>query len=350
MATKILKSATVSTYCDGIALMLASGIQTDEAVHLLSENMQDPAFKNTCDTVYRGLIAGKPLSASMQQAEVFPPYSIEMIASGEFSGHLEKVLRGLATYYDEEDRLFARIKSAITYPAALLTIMTIILLFTVAVILPVFANVYNGLSGGLTTGSHASVNASLIIGWAAFTLLILCTLAVVIGAIMTRSQNGRIKLLQICDHLPIARRSFRQMDLSRFTSALSVYIAAGVNADSALTKALILIDHEDLQVKLERAHREMTDPDHAKNLAQAIFDSDIYDPIYARMLVVGTRSGSLDVVLKRLSEALFDESIARVDTLIDSVEPALAAFLTVSVGATLISVMLPLIGIMGSIG
>ncbi|MEG1405488.1 MAG: type II secretion system F family protein, partial [Alistipes sp.] len=121
-------------------------------------------------------------------------------------------------------------------------------------------------------------------------------------------------------------------------------------ADSSLTKALILIDHEDLQVKLERAHREMTDPDHAKNLAQAIFDSDIYDPIYARMLVVGTRSGSLDVVLKRLSEALFDESIARVDTLIDSVEPALAAFLTVSVGATLISVMLPLIGIMGSIG
>ena len=65
------------------------------------------------------------------------------------------------------------------------------------------------------------------------------------------------------------------------------------------------------------------------------------------MLVVGTRSGSLETVLASLSDTFFDDSIVRLDGLIDSVEPTLAAFLTVGVGATLIAVMLPLIGIMG---
>ena len=68
------------------------------------------------------------------------------------------------------------------------------------------------------------------------------------------------------------------------------------------------------------------------------------------MLTIGTRSGSLDAALDRLSANFFDDAILRIDGAIDNIEPALAAFLTIAVGATLISVMMPLIGIMGSIG
>lgn len=66
---------------------------------------------------------------------------------------LENVLWSLARYYDEEDRLYAKIKNAIAYPAALLCVMSAILLFTVIVILPVFVDVYHGLTGNLTAGS-----------------------------------------------------------------------------------------------------------------------------------------------------------------------------------------------------
>ena len=63
-----------------------------------------------------------------------------------------------------------------------------------------------------------------------------------------------------------------------------------------------------------------------------------------------THLGSLDAALDRLSANFFDDAILQIDAAIDNIEPALAAFLTIAVGATLISVMLPLIGIMGSIG
>lgn len=350
MATKVLDSSTLSAYCESIAIMLSAGIQTDEALHLLGENMDDTNFKKVCDEVYRGLVIGQPLAESMEITGAFPAYAIEMIRAGEYAGRLENTLVSLSKYYDEEDRLFTKMKSAIAYPAALLAIMTIILLFTVSVILPVFVGVYEGFTGGLTTGSHAFVNASIIIGWVALAVTAFCAVAVIIGMGLSRSASGRNTLLRMFEKLPFTKEPMKQMAIGRFTSALSIYVASGIDSDTAMAESIQMVTHKELKSQLEFAYSEMIDPKKVKSLAQAIYDNDIFDTIYSRMLVVGSRSGSLENILLSLSESFFDDSIARIDSLIDSVEPTLAAFLTVSVGATLIAVMMPLIGIMGSIG
>ncbi len=88
----------------------------------------------------------------------------------------------------------------------------------------------------------------------------------------------------------------------------------------------------------------------AKSLIQAVADYQVFDPIHVRMLTFGMRSGRIDEVLEGLSEDLFGESIEGFDSLIDRVEPILAGFVTLAVGLTLIAVMLPLVGMMGSIG
>ena len=350
MATKMLESSAVSAFCESAAVMHSAGIQMDEAVFLLGENMEDAAFKRACDDVYKELIVGKPLALAMDDSGCFPSHVVDMVGAGEHAGRLENVLWSLARYYDEEDRLYAKIKNAIAYPAALLCVMSAILLFTVIVILPVFVDVYHGLTGNLTAGSFGYVNASIIIGWIALGVTLLCTVLVVLGVLAGRSAAGRQRLLRLFEKAPLTRGPMRQMAVSRFTAALATFVAAGVDADTAMEKAVAMVDHGNLKSQLEAVRMQMTDPAQAKSLAQAIFDNNVFEPIYARMLVVGTRSGSLETVLASLSDTFFDDSIVRLDGLIDSVEPTLAAFLTVGVGATLIAVMLPLIGIMGSIG
>lgn len=350
MSTKILESSALSAYCESIAMMLSAGIQTDEAVYLLAENMQDSDFKRACDAVYAGLIAQKPFAQSMDESGAFPQHVIDMVTVGEYSGRLESVLTSLSNYYEEEDRLFAKVKSAIAYPAALLAIMSVILLFTVSTILPVFMSVYEGLTGNLTTGSYAYVNASMIIGWVAFGVTIFCTLVVIWGMILARGQKGRLRLMSFFRKLPATKKPMEQLALGRFTSALATYVSSGLDSETAMKQAIEKVDHAALQNKLQKAYEEMIDPLKMKSLAQAIYDNDIYEPVYARMLVVGTRSGSTESVLAYLAEAFMDDSIIQIDSLIDSIEPTLAAFLTISVGTTLIAVMLPLIGIMGSIG
>lgn len=350
MSTKILESSALSAYCESIAMMLSAGIQTDEAVYLLGENMKDSDFKRACDAVYARLIEQKPFATAMAESGAFPQHVIDMVTVGEYSGRLESVLVSLSRYYEEEDRLFAKIKSALAYPAALLAIMSIILLFTVSTILPVFVSVYEGLTGNLTTGSYAYVQASIIIGWIAFGITFVCTLAVACGMFVGRTQKGRLKLMALLGKFPATKKPMEQLSLGRFTATLTTYIASGLNTETAMKQALDKVDHEALQKKITIAYEEMIDPMKMKALPQAIYDKGIYEPIYARMLVVGARSGSTESVLAYLSETFMDDSIMQIDRLIDSIEPTLAAFLTVSVGATLIAVMLPLIGIMGSIG
>lgn len=350
MATKMLESSAISAFCESTAVMHSAGIQMDEAVYLLGENMEEAAFKQACDSVYARLIAGSTLAEALRSTGSFPAHVVDMVSVGEHSGRLENVLWSLAKYYNEEDRLYAKIKNAIAYPAALLCVMSIILLFTVAVILPVFVDVYTGLTGNLTSGSFAYVNASIVIGWIALGITLLCTVLVLIGVIMARTANGRQALVRLFEKTPFTRGPLRQMAVGRFTAALATFVAAGVDTNVAVERALSMVDHAGLKSQVNRVYAQMIDPAQAKSLAQAIFDNNVFEPIYARMLVVGTRSGSLESVLTSLSDTFFEDSIAHIDRLIDSVEPALAAFLTVSVGATLIAVMLPLIGIMGSIG
>ena len=348
MATKMLESSAIAAFCESAAVMHSAGIQMDEAVYLLGENMQDAAFKNACDSVYAELISGKSLAEALEKSESFPHHVVDMVAAGEHSGRLENVLWSLAKYYDEEDRLYAKTKSAVAYPAALLSVMTVILLFTVAVILPVFVDVYTGLTGNLTSGSFAYVNASIIIGWTALGITLLCTVLVLVGIVASRSPQGRSKLVRLLERMPLTRRPLRQMAVRavRPHSPRSSQPAPTPLWSAPLPWSTIRLEP---QIPARAVRGQMTDPSLGK-AAQAVFDNNVFEPVYARMLVVGTLKGSLETVLASLSDTFFDDSSIRLDRLIDSVEPTLAAFLTVSVGATLIAVMLPLIGIMGSIG
>ncbi len=350
MAQKLADSSAISFFCDSLSVMLAAGIQTDEAVHMLVEDMEKTSFRHTCTQIYKGLIAGETLATAMGATKAFPQYATDMIAVGESSGKLEDVLRGLGVYYSEESRMFEKVKSSIGYPAALFCIMSVILAFTVAVILPVFVDVYESLSGSLTGGSFNVVAISIGIGWFALIITLIATVIALIGVVWSRTPKGRQRVMHTCEKLPGMRKAMYQLALSRFISALAAYIAAGMNTDDAMRESILTIDHKKLRKKATEAYDLMIDLNNPRSLAQALNETQMIESIYVRMLTIGTRAGTLDSVLTRLSDMFFNDALADIDNAVDSIEPALAAFLTIAVGATLISVMMPLVGIMGSIG
>ena len=119
-------------------------------------------------------------------------------------------------------------------------------------------------------------------------------------------------VMSLFEKVPATKGAMEQLAVSRFASALAAYTASGVNTDTAMKEAMEVVEHAGLKRKAAGAYALMIDSDEPRSLAQA--------------------------------------AILQIDSAIDNIEPALAAFLTVAVGATLISVMMPLIGIMGSIG
>lgn len=350
MGRKMLESSAISTFCDSVAAMFSAGIQVDEALGILSESSTDKQFTSICAAAHRAVAAGSSLSEALEQTGAFPSHVTGTLSAGEESGRVEEVLRGLALYYNEEARLFTKVRQAITYPAILFCIMAVIIAFTIAVVLPVFADVYAGFAGSLTAGSFGSLGISLAVGWVALAVTIVCAALCIAGTVLARSEAGRVRLVRVFESLPLTRNAMYQLALSRFSSAFSTYLAAGTNVDASMESSLVLVEHKSLRAKLKQTWRDMVDPNSPLSLQQAIFENNVFETAYARMLTIGAASGNLAEVLASLSDIFFDDAVNQIDRAIDNIEPIMAAFMTVAVGATLVAVMLPLIGIMGTLG
>lgn len=350
VASVRLTSADVSVFCEGMAMMLSAGIQLDEALSLLDIRRGNARLSQVCETAYRAVAGGQSLADALRQTGAFPRHAVDMVAIGERTGRLEQTLRRLMLYYDEESRVFSKVRTAVGYPAALLCVMAVIVAFTVWVVLPVFVDVYEGLAGSLTAGSSASIAASIAIGWVALIITIVGAAAAVTAVVASRTPKGNMFLLRLFARLPFTREAMEKLALSRFTLALSTYISSGVNDDVALAESIRTVEHPRIREHATHALQLMQDPERGLGLSAALAESNLMDALYSRMLVIGARTGSAENVLAGLGETFFNEATDSIDHVVDSVEPVLAALLTVAVGATLLAIMLPLIGIMGSIG
>ena len=350
MANTMLEGSAISAFCGGLAVMIAAGIQTDEAVYMLADEHEDSQFKTICNAIYLQVADGSTLSDAIESTQAFPEYATAMIRAGEEAGRLEQVLQRLDVYYEEEERTFSKLRASVSYPAALLGIMSVILVFAVSYILPIFLDVYQSLTGTLTSGSFSSMGIAIGIGWVALIATLVCTVIVLGLTIMSRTERGRDRVVTIFEKLPFTSDTMYQLALSRFTAALSTYISSGVDTDTAMEAATRFVTNRRLAKKVQAAYESMISTSHPLSLAQAISKNDVFEPLYARMLTVGLETGSSDEMLARLSQIFFEDALDRIDRTIDRIEPLFAAFLTITVGTTLVAVMLPLIGIMRSIG
>lgn len=345
MAKQELSSLAVSAFCEDLAMMLGAGIQAEEAVGLLCEDSGATPFHAAAAAVHGQLLAGDTLAQAAQASGAFPAYAVRMIAAGEVAGRTEAVLRGLARHYAGQDRLQKKLKSAVVYPAVLLALMAAILAVLLAAVLPVFRSVYLNLTGDLTSSAYGYIRLAYGVGWAGLAATLALALALVAGGLAGRGPAGRARLARIFEKLPFTARAARQLAVSRFTSALAIFVASGVDVDTAMDAAGEMVAHAGVKAQVDACEAQMAGGD---GLAKAIYDQKLFEPLYGRMLVSGARSGQLEEVLGRLAQLFTQDADDQLDGLIDSIEPALAGFLTVAVGATLLSVMLPLIGILGS--
>lgn len=348
MAQPLMDDATLSAFCETIAVLMASGIQTDEAVSMVADDATDE-LASVYSAMYDELVSGAPLARAMAATKAFPPYAVAMVAQGASMGRLEETLLSLARRYGDEALLMDRVRTSLGYPAALLCLMSVVLAFTVAGVLPVFTDVYENLAGSLVEGAFSQVAMAMTVGWAVLALTLACAVACLWAVAQTRGPAGRARLTSLFERLPATREAAYGLALSRMVASLSASISAGVNVDDAMADAVSGADHPRLAARAERALSLMTDESSPRGLVAALAEAQVIDPVYARILNATVRTGGLDAALQELSCALARESTDGLVAAIDGVEPVLSAFLTVAVGATLLAVMLPLVGIMASL-
>lgn len=343
---KQLSLLGISAFCESMAAMLDAGIDISEAVSLLKQKGKQGILNQGLDIMEESLKEGMNLSASMAQSGLFPDYALRMVEAGEATGKSEEALKTLSDYYASAHGLRQKITSTIVYPMAMIFLIIIVLFLMLKKVLPAFEGVYQTLTGSLSQSSYHYISYAFV--FCRVVLVFMLALVFVILACLLLYRTGaKDFVLRVLKLLPGADAILENLALYRFTSAFGVYLSSGFAQDDAAQKAKEMAEYGPVADRIGKAQEEMAK---GNGFAMAANEACLYEPVYGRMLIPAERSGNIEEALSRLSDLLSQSVTALSDRLLSSLESLLSGVLMIAVAAALLSVMLPLIGIMNSIG
>lgn len=344
---KTLPAIEVSLFCNQTAMILKSGIPLYDGMEALYDNYKDTEYAGTFKTIYEGVRDGGTLYDGVSAAGIFPDYMVQMIKAGETAGQLDAVLEQLAEYYEKEDRIQSSIRSAVTYPLVLIAMLTVVIGILVIKALPVFTDVFRSLGAGYSDSSGAVLSAGVTLG--RIILIIAAVLMVFIIAVFCIwKSGGKGVVLNAAEKIfPPFRRIMRKRVAQRFASVVSMVLCSGCNIESAFEILPKLVENKSGAAKIEKCGKLLAENG---DLSAAAESSEIFDPLHMKMIKVGIQAGQTDRVLEKVSDICERDIEEDIQSLTSRIEPALVAVLTVIIGGILLSVMLPLMSIMSSMG
>jgi len=340
---KKLSSEELFAFSDEMHMMIQSGISAVEAITLMLEESQNTyekdLLKQMQDTIYdKGSFA-----AAVRDAKVFPEYYTHMIEIGEQTGKTDEVLRTLANHYEREVAIHHAIKSAVSYPLLMVSMMLVIIIVLVTCIMPIFERVFrqlgsdmDGVSGGLLQLGQIFVE---------YRFLFLALLFIIVASVlwMFKTASGRKFLLNLISKISFFNRIYEKIMVSRFCSAMAMTISSGMSLPQALDIAGNLVTSIKIQKKIQICKDKFTE---STDIGNAFSQSGLFTGLYGRMVVLAAKTGNMEQVMDKVANTYQDEADEEIHSLIAIVEPTLVIILSVIVGLILMSVMLPLLNIM----
>lgn len=348
MESKIkLRDAELASFCDQMYLIVSSSIYIVDGVESLIEGFSNHNIKERLLVAKESLEGNNSLSFSLLQSGLFPEYMLTMIEIGETSGKTDQVLQSLSLYYKKQEKLKNQIKNAITYPIVIALMVVIIMVVLVSRVLPIFGDVFANLGGAVPLSVTMVTNTSKLVVYAFSAIFAVFVAFVAILLLMSRTQEGKAKTRSILIKIPLIRNLYYRLQTAQFANAMSLLVSSGYDIHSSLELSERIMEEESYKKKIHTALEELS---LGKPLSDALTNMNIFKGIHSQVIKLAVQTGHLDAVLKDLSEEYTEDVEHSVDRMIGIIEPTLVGITAFVIGGILLTVMLPLLGIMSSIG
>ena len=345
---KTLANSFLSSFCMNLAMILQAGITLSDGILMLQDDEPDKAGRAVLQSLLDVLDAGAPLSQAFKESGYFPRYMSNMTEIGEKAGRLVETLKALSEHYDRQDQLSASLRNAVMYPVILLVMMVVVVFILIIQVLPIFNDVFNRL------GAQMSPLATSLMRFGGWISGASAVIAVVVGAILlialaawiVPSIRGGIS--RLFGSLFGNRGLMANIASSRFVSAMALATASGLDTIEAVDMAASVSGGVKAVNEKHKKCVELLNS--GSTLAEAMYKAGIISTRNSRMLSLGGRSGMTETAMADIA-ARSDRGVRdEIDRLIGKIEPTIVIITSVIVGVILFSVMLPLMGIMTSIG
>ena len=346
LSGKPFSNMELSSFCGQMALVLKSGISAWEGLQIMLEDASSDDEKAVLHMILEDMQENGNLTHALEQSKLFPSYLLHMVSIGEETGTLDEVMEALQIHYEREAGIARSIRSAVTYPMIMTGMMILVVIVLLVKVMPIFNQVFVQLGTEMTGFSRMLMNMGTIISRYSILFIGLLLVIVLFGIYGTRTTSGRAMLRKLGYGVAPVRAIYEQIAACRFASGMALTLSSGLSPERSLELVNALNDDPFFQKKLMKCQELVAQ---GEDLSQALFTSGIFTGMYARMASIGSRTGSMDQVMTQIASLYQDEIDTRMNNALAVLEPTLVIVLSLIVGVILLSVMLPLMGIMSGI-
>lgn len=345
-AARALPNLEIAAFCAQMALMLQSGISPAEGLSVMLEDARQPEERALLERLYTQVEQTGDFPGALEETGVFPAYAVQMARIGDESGTLDTVMNSLAGYYEREEALRRNIRSAVTYPMVMVAMMVAVILVLLVKVMPIFNRVFVQLGTEMTGLSRVLMNVGTGIGRYSPVLLALVAAAVGLAFWCGRWERGKRFARRLGGRFAFVRGIYERVAACRLAGGLALTLGSGLAPERCLELSAQLVEDPNCREKLAACQERV---EQGEDLARTLHDTGVFTGVYARMAVVGGRTGRLDQVMAHVAQLYQEDIDEKLSTVLAVLEPAIVTGLSLIVGAILLSVMLPLLGIMSGI-
>ncbi|REJ75772.1 MAG: type II secretion system F family protein [Acidobacteria bacterium] len=342
-----IDSKRIAVFTRQFSVMLDAGLPLVQCLEILGEQEENRTFREIIHAVRSDVEQGSSLADAMRKhPKAFDDLYTNMIAAGEAGGILDVILRRLATYIEKAVKLRQQVRSAMTYPVAVVVIASAVVFVILWKVIPVFAQLFAGLGGQLPYLTRVVVDASNFVG--RYAIFIFIAIGLIWWGLRRfhKTYRGRRIIDGIILRFPVLGMLLRKIAISRFCRTLSTLTSSGVPILDGLeitakTSGNAIV--EDAIMSVRKSVEE------GKTISEPLLETKVFPAMVCQMINVGEQTGALDQMLSKIADFYEDEVDAAVDGLMKLLEPLMIAFLGVVIGTIVAAMYLPMYSIIQQI-
>lgn len=347
LGSKKVKTKDFVIYIRQFSTLLKAGISVVDCTRILSQQTTNKQLGQALTEIVEGLEGGNPFSELAERhRKVFPPLFTNMLKAGEAGGNLDEILDRLASYYEKQYKTIQKVKSAMTYPIFLGISSIGIVIFLLATVVPTFTDMFESFGSELPPITKFVINLGDFVQ-SYWYLIVLFGLLVYFGILYARrNKRSKYYLDYFLLKIPVIGKVFQQAALARMTRTLASLFSSSVPILQAISIVERIIGNE-VMAKVLRDSRNSLES--GQSLATPMQNHWVFPPMVSHMIVVGEKSGSLDIILEKVADYYEAEVDQLTEQLKSLIEPIMIAVLAVVVGTIVGSIAIPMFDIFNKI-
>ncbi len=336
-----IKPSDIALFSRQMATMMKAGVPLVQSFDIVADGLDNPKMRELVHQIRDDVSSGNAFASSIRKRpNEFDDLYCNLVDSGEQSGSLETMLDRIATYKEKTEALKAKIKSAMTYPIAVIVIAFVVSGILLIKVVPQFEEIFAGFGAELPAFTQWVIGLSEIAQDYWF-IGVIAVAAFIwgFGQAMKRSEKLRNTVDRALLKAPVAGDIIMKSSVARFARTLSTTFAAGVPLVDALKSVSGATGNVVFRNAVDQIAAEV---EGGTQLTFAMRATGVWPNMVIQMVSIGEESGALDEMLDKAATYFEEEVDAAVDSLTSLMEPMIMSVLGVLVGGLIIAMYLPI--------